>query len=134
MEYLLPTVTAFHVLAGVFWAGTVFVLARTSGQGAEQLARPQIGSGAIAVLTGAYLWHLTRDRAFGDPEKVLAFGAACAALALVLLIATLPIVNKLRAATPADQPPFRQTIMIREWVAGVLLAITIICMAVDNYV
>ena len=46
MQLVLIVLLAFHVVPGVFWAGTTFVLARTGGQGAEQLAYPQIGAAA----------------------------------------------------------------------------------------
>jgi hypothetical protein len=134
MDYVLPAVTAFHVLAAVFLAGTVFALVRTAGQSAEQLAHPQIGSGILAVLTGGYLWHLTHDGNFGTAEQVLGVGALYAILALLLLIATLPVVRRLRAAQLADQPPLRRKIVIRQRIAGALLVITIICMAITRYV
>jgi hypothetical protein len=45
---------ALHVLSGVFWAGSTFVLARSGGIGAERLAYPQV----VAVLGGIVLWGL----------------------------------------------------------------------------
>jgi hypothetical protein len=54
---LIP-IESLHVLAGVFWAGTTFALARTGVERAAQLLRPQLGAAVVAVATGALLWFL----------------------------------------------------------------------------
>ena len=53
MQTILMFTVAMHVLSGIFWAGSTFALAHIGGAGAEQLARPQLGAAAFAVLTGA---------------------------------------------------------------------------------
>src|SRR5260370_33404935 len=40
-----------HVLFGVVWAGSTFVLARTGGYQADRFFRPQMGAASSAVLT-----------------------------------------------------------------------------------
>jgi hypothetical protein len=74
--FVLATVT-LHVLAGVFWAGSTFTLARTAAASADRLFRPQIAAAAGAIITGGYLWHLTHP-GFGTQEPFLALGALCA--------------------------------------------------------
>jgi hypothetical protein len=55
MQFTLIVTLVLHVLSGVFWAGTTFALARTGGNQADQLFRPQMGAAMIAVATGALL-------------------------------------------------------------------------------
>jgi len=77
---LLVTVVV-HVLAGVFWAGSTFALARTDGVGARALAGPQMGAAGAAIVAGLVLWGLTHRYGFDRQARVLAVGAACAILA-----------------------------------------------------
>ena len=58
MQLLLIVLLIFHAVPGVFWAGTTFVLARNRGQGAEQLAFPQIGAATVTILAGLVALHL----------------------------------------------------------------------------
>jgi hypothetical protein len=51
---LLLTLT-LHLLAGVFWAGGTFTLARTAAASVDRLFRPQIIAAAGATVTGGYL-------------------------------------------------------------------------------
>jgi hypothetical protein len=78
---LLPTLT-LHLLAGVFWAGSTFAMARTGAVSADGLFWPQIGAVAVVIITGGYLWHLLHPATFGVTEQVLAAGALCALLAI----------------------------------------------------
>ena len=50
MQVLLIVLLIFHVVPGVFWAGTTFVLARNGGQGAEQIAYPQLGAATVSMI------------------------------------------------------------------------------------
>src|SRR5260370_12846661 len=70
-----------HVLSGVFWAGSTFVLARTGGYQADRFFRPQMGAATIAVLTGALLWFLLHRGPAGLQEHILGVGAVSALLA-----------------------------------------------------
>jgi hypothetical protein len=120
MQIALVVLVALHVVAGVFWAGSTFVLARTGGTGAELLARPQLGAAAVAVMAGAALWSLTHRHSFQRPEQVLALGACCA-IAAGIVQATVTF-------------RLRQQIASGQRAAAGLLMVTVICMAVARYV
>ena len=45
MQTVLVVVLGLHGLAGVFWAGATFVLARIGGAGADRLFAPMTGAG-----------------------------------------------------------------------------------------
>ncbi|HEX4666080.1 MAG TPA: hypothetical protein VH207_05730 [Chthoniobacterales bacterium] len=134
MQTLLMVAIAFHVLPGVFWAGTTLALARTGGAGAERLAYPQMGAATVAVLAGAVLWGLTHRFGFGATEQVLALGAGCAILAGAVQAFALPAVRPLTAARDAEATRLQARIAIAQRIAAGLLAITVICMAVARYV
>src|SRR5260221_8492625 len=78
MQWILPILIVIHVVPGIFWAGSTFVLARLEGAGAEQLGYPQMGAATTTVLAGAILWGFTHGGAFRTFEQVLALGAVCA--------------------------------------------------------
>src|SRR5215468_7153756 len=80
MQATLVVTVVLHVLTGVFWAGTTFVLARTGGYQAERFFRPQMAAATIAVLTGGVLWYLLHHGPAGLPEHILGVGALCALL------------------------------------------------------
>lgn len=108
---------ALHVLAGVFWAGSTFTLARTGGAGADALFRSQMGAALLALLTGAGMWHVLHEASFGAAEKVLMTGAIAAVIAA-------GVQGALR---------HKQPVMAQRLAAG-LLAITVVCMVVSRYV
>ena len=81
MPIILLLTLTLHLLAGVFWAGSTFTLARTAAASADQLFWPQIVAAGGAIVTGGYLWYLLHS-SFGTQEQVLALGALCAILAL----------------------------------------------------
>ena len=88
MQFIPFIVVSLHVLAGVFWAGSSFTLART-GAGPEQyqrLWRPQVGSALVAFLTGGYLGHTFHRGAMSAVEMSLFFAIFAAILALVLQV------------------------------------------------
>jgi hypothetical protein len=115
MQMLLIVLIALHVLAGVFWAGTTFVLARAGGAGAQSLFGPQMGAATISVIAGLVLWGLLHRGAFGPMEKVLAAGIVCA-------IAAAGVQGASRKAPARSQR-----------IAAALLAITVVCMAIARY-
>jgi hypothetical protein len=124
---------SLHVLAAMFWAGTSFTLARVNGLGSEQLFRPQMGAALLAVLTGAYLWHVTHAGAFGSVERVLALGALCAITAAGVQGAFGgSAIRRLRSGT-ANEAEARQRITLAQRVAACLLAVTAICMVAARY-
>jgi len=121
---------ALHVLSGIFWAGSTFVLARIGGAGAEQGARPQMGAAALAALTGGILWNLVHGRSFQLQEQLLALGALCAIVAAGVQGAS---AARIRLAH-SSSAPWGGSLMLPHRVAAALLAITVICMASARYV
>jgi predicted RNA methylase len=134
VQTLLMVVIAFHVLPGVFWAGTTLALARTGGAGAERLAYPQMGAATVAMLAGVVLWGLAHRFGFGATEQVLALGAGCAILAAGVQGFALPAVRRLATARDTETTRLQARIATAQRIAAGLLAITVICMAVARYV
>ncbi len=131
MPYALMIVAALHVLPAVFWAGSTLVLARTGAAVAEQVAVPQIGAAAGAVIFGAVLWRMAYGASFGPSEQTLAVGAAAALAALLIQVLALPAVRRLDAAS--DGGPRRRVALSQQVAAG-LLVLAIICMSIARYV
>jgi hypothetical protein len=116
MQILLIVLIGLHILAGVFWAGSTFAIAR-SGAGAEALFRPQMGAATLAVLAGIGLWGVLHRGGMGPMEHTLAIGALCAIAA-----------TGVQGATRKKNPVKGQRI------AAGLLGIAVICMAIARYV
>jgi hypothetical protein len=133
MQSLLIGLIALHVLPGVFWAGSSFVLARTAAAGVERFAYPQLAAAAVTILAGMGLWKLTHAGVFATSEKILATGVACALAAAVLQAIALPVVRRLRSAV-GDAERDRTKSALSQRLAAGLLAVTIICMATARYV
>ena len=132
-ETLLPIVVivalSIHGLAGVFWAGTTFTLARTGGVAGERLFRPQMGAAVFAILAGAYLWSLTHPQ-----TGVLAVGAAAAIVAAGVQGAVGGrAVRGLRRGVIAEAAA-RARIAVAQRIASGLLAVTIISMMAASHV
>ena len=123
---------SLHILAATFWAGATFTLARTKGEGAEKLLRPQMGAAVLAALTGIYLWSQLHD-GFETPEKVLAFGILCAFIAAGVQSAMVGRAIRNLGNRAIDEPTARARIATAQRIAGGLLAVTIICMASARY-
>lgn len=132
MQSVIIVITALHVLSSVFWAGSTFALAHSGGVQAERLFRPQMGAATAAVITGAALWHHLHEGSLGISEQILATGAACAIIAAG--IQGISTGATLRSAGPINSAQALRSIAIGQRAAGVLLAITIICMSVARYV
>ncbi|HEV3371481.1 MAG TPA: hypothetical protein VG145_02960 [Xanthobacteraceae bacterium] len=130
MQTILMLTVALHVLSGIFWAGSTFVLARIGGAGAQQLARPQMGAAALAVLTGGILWNLVHARSFQPQEQLLALGAFCAIIAAGVQGAS---AARMRLAH-SNSAPSAGSLMLPHRAAAALLAVTVICMASARYV
>ena len=113
-----------HVLPGVFWAGTTFVLARNGAQGAETLFFPQIGSGVVTILLGAYL--MATMFAGGGAPLTLMLGAAAAIIAFLVQAA---MVGPVRARL-ATEPAARRRAATGERISALLLALAVIGMVV----
>ena len=134
MQIVLIVLIAIHVVPGVFWAGTTFVLARSGGAVAEQLAYPQIGAASVSMLAGLILWGLLHRGGFGTFEQVLALGVVCAiAAAGVQSARGLPALRRLRAATGSEAANLRTQIAQAQRIAAGLLTIAVFCMVAARY-
>ncbi|MGH8149459.1 MAG: hypothetical protein ACRETB_05700 [Steroidobacteraceae bacterium] len=116
MHTFIIVVIAIHLLAGVFWAGSTFVLAHRRAQGAEALFRAQMIAAAVAILAGIALWGPLVQGAVGGTETTLSVGAACALVAAAVQIA------------------WRKQPVLSQRVAAVLLAVTVVTMGIAPYV
>jgi hypothetical protein len=134
MSILVIMALSLHALAAVFWAGATFVLARNPDFGAEKWLRPQMIAALIAVLTGAYLWHLLHEGGFGPMEGVLAFGALSAIAAAGVQGALVGgSIRRLRNGVLSKSEALGR-IALAERIAAGLIAMTIVCMVSSRYV
>jgi hypothetical protein len=116
MHTLIVVVIAIHLLAGVFWAGSTFVLAHNRAQGAQALFRAQMGAAVIAILAGIALGGLLMGGVAGPMQTTLTVGAVCAILALIVQVA------------------WRKQPVLSQRIASVLLAVTVVTMGIAPYV
>ena len=117
MQTLLIVLIGLHILAGVFWAGSTFAVARSGGAGAQTLFRPQMGAATITVLAGIGLWGILHRGAMGPMEHTLAVGALCAI-----------------AAAGVQGATHRKSPLKGQRIAAGLLAVAVICMAIARFV
>jgi hypothetical protein len=132
MQATLVVTLVLHVLSGVFWAGSTFVLARTGGYQADRFFRPQMGAATVAVLTGALLWFLLHRGPAGVQDYVLGVGAVCALLAAGVQGASAPALRLAASGEAKEFIPGRRVAFSLRIAAG-LLAITVACMAAARY-
>ncbi|HLW90450.1 MAG TPA: hypothetical protein VKS78_04000 [Roseiarcus sp.] len=133
MQYILVLFLSLHVLAAVFWAGSTFTVGM-GGSGGELLFRPQMGAAALAVATGAYLWHELHESGFGTPEQVLMLGVVCALVAAGVQGAMIgPAARRIRQGSDevADE---HARIATAQRIASGLLAVTLVSMTVSRFV
>jgi hypothetical protein len=116
VRILIMVLLAVHVLAGVFWAGSTFALARAGGEAAARLFRPQMGAATLALLAGLGLWGILHRGPMGPMEDTLAVGVVCA-------LAAAGVQGMLRKSSPA----------LSQRLASLLLAITVVCMVTARY-
>ena len=134
MQITLIFALMLHVLSGVFWAGTTFVLARTGGNQADLFLRPQMGAAAVAVVTGGVLWFLLHNAPLGLQGHILAIGTLCALIAVALQGAmALPALRKLSALNEVEGSRFRHRLATSQRIAAAFLVITVTCMAAARY-
>jgi hypothetical protein len=130
---LIP-IESLHVLAGVFWAGTTFALARTGVERAAQLLRPQLGAAVVAVATGALLWFLFHRGDTSMQGHILALGAMFSVLALgVQGVTAASGARKLSTSGGLDALQVHNRVTIGQRIAAPLLAVTVVCMAIAHY-
>jgi hypothetical protein len=135
MQPFLMVVNSVHVLAGAFWAGSTFTLARASAgeQLGVRLFRPQMAAAVLAVLSGGYLWRSFHEGSMSPTEQVLGFGVACALLAAALQgLAIGAAIRRLRQRA-ADEGQTGLRIRFAHRVAAALLALTIAAMAAARF-
>jgi hypothetical protein len=136
MQVTLNVAFVLHVLSGVFWAGTTFVLARIGGDQASQLFWPQMGAATVVVLTGALLWNLVHRGTLGTLQGyILALGAFCALLAAGVQGATgAPTLQKLLGAEATERSRVCRHVPTGQRVAAAFLTIAVTCMAAARYI
>jgi hypothetical protein len=130
MQLTLIVTLVLHVLSGVFWAGTTFVLARTDADHADQLFFPQRGAAAVAVLTGGVLWYLLHRGHFDTNEQILAVGIGCAVIAGGVQFTSGRAALK---KDPDNAQRLQRRLVTGQRIAAGLLAITVACMAAARY-
>ena len=132
MQTAVIVALVLHVLSGVFWAGSTFVLARTGGNQAARLFGPQMGAAVVAVASGAVLWFLLHRGTPGIQERLLEIGAVSALIAAGVqgfgARAARAVATAGAGATPADD-----RVALTQRIAAALLALTVICMAAARY-
>ena len=131
MQIALIAALVLHVLSGVFWAGSTFVLARTGGNQADRLFRPQMGAAVVAVVTGAVLWFLLHRGTPGIQEHLLEVGALSALIAAGVQGFGARAVRA--AAIAGASAPSANRAVLTQRIAAALLAVTVICMAAARY-
>ena len=153
---LIVLARAIHILAGVYWAGAMFVFVgsllpamRSGGGPALVPVMKSIGmrTGIAAILTilaGSYLFAALHSQDESVGGKVLGLGASAAILGfLVALVVNMPAgrkLAKLNANPPADpQQRAQQAAALQSRVtlgarliAG-LMFVAVLCMAVFRY-
>ncbi len=127
MQFIPFIAISLHVLAGVFWAGSSFTLARAGAapQVYQRLWRPQIGSAAIAFVSGGYLGHTFHRGPMSAVELSLAFAIFTAILALALQVSAAVSARRAEGSTVFFN--FAQR------AAAVLLVLTVIGMGGARY-
>jgi hypothetical protein len=115
MQILIIVLIGLHILAGVFWAGSTFAVARSGGAGADALFGPQMGAATVTILAGLGLWFVLHPG--GPMERTLGIGALCA-------FAAAGVQGAMRRKNPLKG----------QRIAAGLLVITVLCMAIARYV
>jgi len=133
MQWIVIALIVLHVVTGVFWAGSSFVLARTGGLLVEKLAFPQFGAGIATLCMGLATWFLALRGLPPTPGfHVLGIGAACAVLALIVQASALPAVKTLHAQGGAS--PQQRRVLISQRIAAGLLLLAVLAMASWSHV
>ncbi len=135
MQYVYIVTLGLHVMAGVFWAGTTYTLARDPEIRVERFFGPQMGAAAVAMLTGALLWYFFHGAYFGSMEQVLALGIASALTAAGVLGAMVgPARRQLAGADAQTEAALRAKMAKGERIAARLLLLTVLCMAIARLI
>lgn len=133
MPRVLILLTALHVLTGVYWAGSSFVAASGAVARLDRLTYGQIATAIVVILAGGALFAIMRPT--GTPELSLEIGAICALAAVAVQGTTLPAFWHLgEAPSEAEAMHARRWALMSQRVAALLLAVTVVCMAIWRYV
>lgn len=133
MQLALIIATSLHILAATFWAGSTFALARTAGNGSEQLFVPQLFAAVFAISAGAYLWQTLHEGSFGTTEQWLAAGAWSAILALAIQAVVVGGALRQLRRPGSDNASARSRIAVAHRAAAILLAFAAVAMAAARY-
>lgn len=135
MNVVIVLTLVLHVLSGVFWAGSTFTLARVGGPAAEKLLRPQMGCAGMVVVTGALLWFLIHSGGTpGTTEHILGVGALAAIAAAAVQGMGLRAARKQAESEEAGAAQSSDGAAMKQRIAALLLAVTVVCMAASRYV
>lgn len=132
MRWVLILLTALHVLGGVYWAGSSFVAASGAIARMDRLTYGQIAIAIIVILAGGGLFAIMRPT--GTPELALEIGAICALVAVAVQGTALPAFWHLGTASGTEAIQARSWALMSQRIAALLLAVTVVCMAIWRYV
>jgi hypothetical protein len=134
MHEIILFTLALHVLSGVFWGGSTFVMART-GKFPGRLVGSQIGASVVAIFSGGALFLLLHAGTPGTAEHVLGVGATAAILAAVTqAIVVGRAARMLPLVAPEKIAGLESRMAVGQRVAAPLLALTIVCMATARFI
>ena len=144
-----------HVVVGVFWAGTVFFNAwllapalrdvgPDGGKVMGALAKRGMLvilpiTGILTILSGIWLyWHASVgfDAAYMRSRPGMVYGLGMIATIIAFLIGILvvrPTMARLATAEPAEAQKLRARAGSMSVVVALLVAVTVVCMAVGRY-
>ncbi|HLH11738.1 MAG TPA: hypothetical protein VKV77_07670 [Methylovirgula sp.] len=131
MQAAIAVAISLHLLAGIFWAGTTFAVARTGGTGGMRLYRPQQWAAVIAVLAGAYLWSVLRPE--GTTGIILGIGALCAIAAAGVQGAMAGRSIRAFRNGALSEEKAQEQVLVAQRIAALLLGATIVCMGIARY-
>ncbi len=123
------------MLAGVFWAGSTFALARSGTSAlAIRLFKPQMGAAVMATLTGAYLGHMLRAGSAGSGTVLIMGGAVSALVAAGVQSVMIGRAQRKWHGNGADLTQLGERITMAHQIAGALLVLTVLTMASARFV
>lgn len=124
---------ALHVLFGVFWTGSTFVLARFGPEfGGLRLRRVQLLAATAAVLLGVWLWLGRRSEWGPIQAKAMMVGALAAFVAAGLQSAL--GLSAARQVGGPNTPAAIRRLRAVDWTAAVLLGVAVCAMVLARYV
>jgi hypothetical protein len=132
MNIAVALVLPLHMLAGIAWLALAVVVSMNAGKGGEKAFRPEMLAAVVAFLTGLYLWHVYYGARFDAPQRVLAFGVACAIAAAGVQGAMVGRMRRRLKKGTVSEDEARPAIARGHQIAAGLLVITLICMVMER--